>query len=378
MRLQATALLSDILDKRQDLDMAFDRHVKGLEGRDRGFVRMAVATTLRHLNRIDGVIDEFADKEPSPQMRNLLRIGITQVLYMDVPDHAAVDETVNQVSQRQRGFVNACLRHVIRNRDMILQADYDLPDNLPEWLFAIWQADYGDDMAGQLAGISATQAATDISGKDGSNERLADGVAVIDALDADHWVQDWAAAQPVVMLGDIQGLDVIDACAAPGGKAMQLAAAGANLIALDRSAKRLKRVHENLERTDLKAEVIETDILKYMPKHPVDVVLLDAPCSATGTIRRHPDLPWIKAAQDIAKLTDLQARMLRHVPDWIKPGGLLMYCTCSLQKAEGEEQISKFLSENDQFELVTERRILPMEKDGGCDGFYIALMRRIP
>jgi 16S rRNA (cytosine967-C5)-methyltransferase len=211
------------------------------------------------------------------------------------------------------------------------------------------------------------------------------------------WVQDAASAMPATLFGDVRGKTVIDLCAAPGGKTAQLAAAGAHVIAVDRSAQRMTTLHKNIERLGLAASVepVVSDSTIWRPKEPAPFVLLDAPCSATGTIRRHPDILHFKDPSDLLRLVDVQARLLRNAAEIVAPGGVLMYCTCSLQKDEGERQVTSFLSDRTDFsvlpinsgelggskDIIDDRgfaRILPFHwaARGGIDGFFIARLVR--
>lgn len=366
VRRAALSILSDILDRRQELDRVFDTHVRGLDTRDRALVRMMVATTLRHLRGLDALIDEHVRRKPDMALRHILRLGLTQLLLMDVGDHAALNETVSLVGQKKRGFINALLRGVQRDK---VALSYAPPMNVPDWLYQEWVADYGAEQADLIATESAQQAKTFISNKNNQNSAF-DGD--VQALPEDSWVQDpsSAAAVPVLAdyMGGLDGRHIVDACAAPGGKTMQLAAAGAQVIALDRSENRLQRLRDNLDRTGLSATVVCANLLKWSPPGPVDAILLDAPCSATGTIRRHPDLPWIKTQADLDKLESLQRRMLDYVAEWGVP---ILYATCSLQKREGEGQVAAFLDRHDHWQCAAQNRIFPSAMQ---DGFAIALL----
>ena len=363
----ALGLLSDILDRGQELDRVFDTHAEGLEGRDRALLRMMVATTLRHLKGLDTLIDERVERKPDTPIRHILRLGLTQLLLMKVEDHAALNETVALAAEKKRGFINAVLRRVQRE-DVALTGGN--ATNIPDWLLDIWRADYGREQALNIAENSAQEAPIFISNKLNENKKLEKD---IEKLNQDEWVQDPASASAVAMLGDhlgdMAGLCVVDACAAPGGKTMQLAALGANVIAVDRSEKRLDRLRQNLARTGLSADIICADLQSWQPQTRPDAVLLDVPCSATGTLRCHPDLPWIKKPQDIDKLAGVQKRLLTHVGQWGCP---VLYATCSLQKAEGENQIRDFLDRHQGWRLIEEKRLFP---DADQDGFYIALLQ---
>ncbi|MBI2233942.1 MAG: 16S rRNA (cytosine(967)-C(5))-methyltransferase RsmB [Micavibrio aeruginosavorus] len=418
----ALALLEVVLGRRMPLDQALDenRDLPNLPVRDRAFVRMLVATTLRRLGQIDALIRQATDRgePPSPPvLHHILRLGIAQILFMNVPDHAAVDTAVRLAEtaglSRQKGFVNAVLRRITREgRDWLAKQD-DARLNLPEWLMSVWIADYGLKTAADMAQASLSEAPLDITLKDpahtlhwsgmleasvlptGSLRRAAGGN--VQELPGYHdgmwWIQDAAAAIPAKLFGPLQGKTVVDLCAAPGGKSAQLAAGGASVIALDRSARRIQRLEENIRRLRLDKNVTTeaADAAVWKPKIWVDAVLLDAPCSATGTIRRHPDVLHAKTPEDVERLTELQARLLENAASMLETSGILVYCTCSLQKAEGEAQIESFLHHHPEMKRLPitaedvpgveesltaegDLRILPMHlaAHGGMDGFYIA------
>ncbi|MEL6290115.1 MAG: RsmB/NOP family class I SAM-dependent RNA methyltransferase, partial [Pseudomonadota bacterium] len=238
------------------------------------------------------------------------------------------------------------------------------------------ERDYGAEGAQAIMRAHLSEAAIDLTPRDAEasvpdglevtplangSRRLASGGAIT-ALpgfsDGAWWVQDAVASLPARLLGDVQGKRVLDACAAPGGKTLQLAAAGAQVISADISSKRLRRVRENLARTNLTAEVVRADLTTYAPDTPFDAILLDAPCSATGTIRRHPDIPFLKTEADINTLVELQARLIRHLATLVQPGGRMVYCVCSLQKVEGEAQVSSFLDDTPEFTRVAVPELL--------------------
>ncbi|MGH1456238.1 MAG: 16S rRNA (cytosine(967)-C(5))-methyltransferase RsmB [Alphaproteobacteria bacterium] len=422
----ALKMLGQIIDRKNALDVTLDLSPEyaALEGRDRAFTRMLLSTTLRRLGQIDDLI-AFAQDRPdalkTPALKNILRLGITQMFFMEVPDHASVDTSVRLAEfmrlEKQKSFVNGLLRTLGRDGKCRLEKQ-DAPRlNTPEWLLKIWIEDYGLNTAAQIATANMNEAALDITVKDksdrayfgnalqatelstGSLRRITRGnVKQLDGFDdGKWWVQDAAAAIPATLFGDISDQHVIDMCAAPGGKTLQLASMGANVTAIDRSAKRLKRVRENLTRMGLQDNVtIETaDAAAWNPKEPPTYILLDAPCSATGTIRRHPDNVYLKSPEDIARLCTIQERLLNHAANIIASGGTIIYCTCSLQKDEGEHQIDRFLEENPNFkrtpiianevgkyaELINENgdiRILPsmLSAQGGIDGFFISRLTK--
>lgn len=421
-RQAALQIIEMVLSRRQPMDTALEQ-VNGLSSlpiRDRAFARMLAATTLRRLGQIDDLIIRATDRTepPSPPLlHHLLRIGTAQLMFMDVPDYAVVDTSVRLADSaslgRQKGFVNAVLRRIAKEgRGQIAKQDEGRL-NTPGWIMEQWILDYTLRTAAEIAQANLSEAPLDISIKDPSMAeywagtlqasilptgtlRRASGGLVQDLPGFDDgmwWIQDAAAAIPAKLFGDIDGQDVVDLCAAPGGKTAQLAAAGANVLAIDRSVKRLKRLQDNINRLRLQNHVRTeaADASVWRPKDPVSHILLDAPCSATGTVRRNPDVLHLKARHDLDSLIAVQARLLDQAVASLAPGGTLVYCTCSLQKAEGEAQIARLLdsgapvrrkpvqaSEIGGMEtLLTadgDIRVLPfhMAMHGGMDGFYIA------
>lgn len=421
----ALNLLHGVLGQKQALDHVLEREqgFKDLSPRDRGFCRMLVSTTIRRLGQIDDIITKAVDKpvRTSAHLMYILRIGVAQILFMEVPDHAAVDTSVRLAEaldmDRQKGFVNGVLRTVGRVGKEWLERQDESRLNTPEWLLKIWIEDYGLRTAAEISSANLVEAPLDITIRNeadrnhwgstfqasevaaGSLRRPSGGnITELEGFaDGKWWVQDAAAAIPARLFGDIAGKTVIDLCAAPGGKTMQLAAQGAHVVALDRSAGRLKRVHENLERTQLteRVEVIAADAASWRPQAEVDFILLDAPCSATGTVRRHPDVLQLKAERDIERLVQVQEDILENAFDMLSSGGVLIYCTCSLQKAEGEDQMRRFFIRHpnatkvaisaseigDMDEPITENgdlRIFPFHQSarGGMDGFYVCRIKK--
>ncbi|MZR29680.1 RsmB/NOP family class I SAM-dependent RNA methyltransferase [Sneathiella litorea] len=415
-RAAAVRLLIRVLQKQQPLEDALDPVLQGFPARDRALTRAITSTTLRHLGVIDALIDKMLDRplpEKAQEIRHILRIGITQILYLNIPSHAAVHDTVALVPDRSKhkGLVNALLRRIDRQGEKLL-AKIDIPRvNTPAWLWESWVRHYGDETARLIAKAHLTEASLDISVKTDpgkweaelNSELLPTGTlrrATITTLnelpgydDGEWWVQDAAAALPAKLLGDISGKLIIDLCAAPGGKTAQLAAAGAKVIALDRSKNRLKRLTENMERLRLPVIVDVGDAESFVPDQQPDGILLDAPCSSTGTLRRHPDVAYLKSQADVEKLSGLQARLLDNSAQMLKTGGLLVYSVCSLQPEEGEAQVAAFLERNPLFvreaikaeeiggagDLINSEgdlRSLPFHL-GGMDGFYAARLRKI-
>ena len=364
-RAAAASLLAGVLDRRQPLDALLDsdRAFGALTDRDRRLARAIASTALRRHGEVHALLDRLIEKKP-PRSRDffhVLEIAVTQVLFMEVADHASVSIAIGEIAadpktRHLKGLANAVLRRIARERDALLAYIDSARLDTPEWLWERWVATYGEQTARAIAEAHLGEAPLDISVKSdpagwaeklgGSltatgSVRLADAHA-IEALpgyaDGAWWVQDMAATLPTRLLGDVAGKRIADLCAAPGGKTAALAAAGARVTAVDISANRLKRLAANLARLSLSAETVTADILDWQPAEPFDAVLLDAPCSATGTIRRHPDVAWLKTPQDIATLAAVQARLIDRAAAMLKPGGTLVYCTCSLEPEEGETQ----------------------------------------
>lgn len=394
-----------------------------LDGRDLALARMIAATSMRRLGAIGAILDDLLTKGLPRRCGPLEAILVTaaaQILFMDVPDHAAVDIAVHLAradlnATAFSGLANAVLRRVVAEKEARLVTMTDDLDT-PAWLLERWRKAYGPAAAAAIVRAHREEPALDLSVKsdpEGWAQRLGGRllptgsvridlqgpVTAVEGFEAGAWwVQDAAAALPAKLLGDVKGLRVADLCAAPGGKTAQLAAAGALVTAIDRAEKRLVRLRQNLKRLGLKADVVAGDVLAWKAE-PFDAVLLDAPCSATGTIRRHPDVAWAKSKADLVSLTDLQRYLLDKAATLVKPGGLLVYCTCSLEPEEGEEQIEAFLKRSDGFERVPVRaeeigglaeaitakgelRTLPSMLPGetprlsGMDGFFAARLRR--
>jgi len=422
-RTVALDLLQAVLRRRRPLDQALaeSRGLVELPLRARAFARALVATTLRRLGTIDRVLARLIER-PLPAraatVTDLLRLGVCQLLFLRTPAHAAVDSTVALVGRRGdaglKGLSNAVLRRIARDADRLLPDVEDPEADTPEWLWLSWVGAYGAATAAAIAAAHRADPPLDLSVRDdpaGWAARLGgrllptgsirlDSTAMIEELPGfaagQWWVQDAAAALPARLLGDVAGRRVIDLCAAPGGKTAQLALAGAEVIAVDRAAARLKRVTDNLMRLGLVATTVAADATQWHPPTPAEAVLLDAPCSATGTVRRHPDIPWLKTPEDVATLAVLQDRLLAAAVDMTAPGGLLVYCTCSLQPEEGPARIAALLAAGAPVarlpvdpaeignlpELVTREgdlRTLPchLSEDGGLDGFYACRLRRL-
>jgi 16S rRNA (cytosine967-C5)-methyltransferase len=421
-RRTAANILDGVLRHQRSLDELIDGsgELARLEDRDRALTRALVAVVLRRLGTLRHLLGRLLERGVPPQaprVESALLIGAAQILFLDVPDHAAVDLSVrlaqaDRHAARFAGLVNAVLRRVTREGTGIL-ATLDMPVlDTPPWLFARWTQHYGAATAHAIATAHGHEPALDLTMKGeaddwaaklggrvlptGTVRMLAHGpVTALAGFDEGAWwVQDAAASLPVRLLGDIRGRRVADLCAAPGGKTAQLVAAGAHVTAIDRAPARLKRLQENLVRLSLKAELVCADIAEWTGE-PFDAVLLDAPCSATGTIRRHPDVPWLKREEDVTSVVGAQRRLIEHAAALTKPGGTLVYCTCSLEPEENEAVVAAFLAHNSdmrrqpltaaelfgQAELISadgDLRSLPCQfpdpdpRFAGLDGFYAA------
>lgn len=424
----ALDLLQAVLRQKRPLDEALVAHegLAHLDARDRGFARMLVATSLRRLGEIDQALAPLI-VTPLPAkasaVADALRLGACQLLFLGTPPHAAVGETVELVAGLgalgggYKGLANAVLRRLDRERSAT-----DPGRNTPAWLAESWAVAYGQATADAIAAAHLREAPLDLSVKSDASGwaerlgaeilptgtlRLADASGAIEALpgfaEGAWWVQDAAAALPAKLLVTPSGSPnggqpkkVIDLCAAPGGKTAELAAAGMAVTAVDRSPQRLRRLKANMDRLGLAADIVEADAVSWRPEAPAEAVLLDAPCSATGTIRRHPDLPWLKRAEDMPKLTALQDRLLDNAVAMTAPNGVIVYATCSLQPEEGPARIAALLARGAPVarlpigrgevgglaELLTaegELRSLPchLPAAGGMDGFYACRLRRV-
>ncbi|MDP2206690.1 MAG: transcription antitermination factor NusB [Alphaproteobacteria bacterium] len=429
----AFAVLNDIFFQRRSLDEAYaqaEGALAALESRDRGFVRLLVATVLKRAPQMDAalaaLLHEPLENLKPQQLINVLRLGMAQIVFLQTPAHAAVSTAVDLAAaagiEWQKSLVNAVMRRIAQ--EGIAQPDareagrintHDAGRiNTPDWLWQQWVNDYGVETALDIAAANLADAPVDFTVKENPDiwaERLGAALLPSGALrlptagfvpglagfdDGAWWVQNAAAALPVKFLaayfeGDLRGKKIVDLCAAPGGKTAQLAALGADVIALDRSAPRLLRLRENMTRLKLDVETIAADGAVWQPLQSVDAVLLDAPCSATGTIRHQPDVLRLKDMRDQDKLAGLQRRLMVNAMQMLKPGGVMVYCTCSIQKAEGEAQTDWLLAQNTGAALSPiytgevagigimlttrgELRALPQHwsEHGGIDGFYAA------
>lgn len=383
-------------------DMGLVRAILTVAFRRRGTIRRALASRAA-----SGEIAEAGPLQP------LLETALAQILFLDVPDHAAVDCAVeiakrDGAAKHYAAFANALLRRIAAEKAEILMAMPEMAD-APEWLFERWSRAYGAENAGAIAAIHRQEPPVDLTAfaplsPDVPGRLLSTGSFRLETespipllagyAEGDFQVQDAAAALPARLLHARAGMRIADLCAAPGGKTAQLAASGATVVAVERSAPRAARLGENLARLKLPVEVIIGDALT-LEAGLFDAILLDAPCSATGTIRRHPEVAWTKTLADIFALARQQAAMLDAAAKSLKPGGVLVYATCSLEPEEGERQVEAFLVRHPDFrrdpvtvsgdglpaEMVSpagDLRALPchLAGEGGVDGFYAARLQR--
>jgi 16S rRNA (cytosine967-C5)-methyltransferase len=428
-RIAAHQVISDVIGGGHALDERFSpqavpNRLNGLDPRDRALVRSIATVTVRRLGAIRLVIGRLLERglpRNSGQFEWILIAGLAQILFLDVPDHATVDLAVRSAKLDAKtagfsGLLNAVLRTAARDRETVL-ADLDpLKVEAPNWLAQRWRRSWGDDQARAIAAAHLLEPTLDITTLDDPAEwakRLGGIVlptgsvrieshAPIPELDGyaqgRWWVQDAGAALPARLFDIGPRARVLELCAAPGGKTAQLAATGATVVALDRSAERLKILSANLGRLGLHADVVVADAASWTAE-PFDAVLVDPPCSATGTIRRHPDVQWTKRPGDIDQLILLQSRILDRAVALVRPGGQLVYCTCSIEPEEGEGQIAALLRRNPDFrrdpirpgeagippEFLTpdgDLRTLPCHwpnenpRLAGIDGFFAARLRR--
>lgn len=412
-RVHEGATLEDALARTRPFD--------NLEGSDRGFARALASETLRRRGSLDHIIGGYLDRplpKKSARVMDILRIAAAQSLLMDTPPHAAVSTSVDLANDRGEtggyaSLINAIARKIAKDGPAMLEK---LParTDTPSWMWRGWERAYGPNGAKAIAEAHRRAAALDLSFKPGEDldawreklslegnearimpngtirmNRISDVSSLPGYDDGAWWIQDLAASLPAKLLGDVSGKNVFDLCSAPGGKTLQLAAAGAKVTSLDKSGARLERVVTNLTRSKLTAFLVEEDVLRFRPDEKADAILLDAPCTATGTIRRHPDIPWNKGETTLTALAELQGKMIDHAISLLQPGGTLVYCVCSLQREEGEAQAKAALKRNPSISRVPataeelggmealinrdgDLRTLPsmLMAEGGLDGFF--------
>jgi 16S rRNA (cytosine967-C5)-methyltransferase len=392
-----------------------------LSVRDRAFARLLVATVLRRLGQIDALIADCLNTPLAPRaaiVHDILRLGIAQLLFLRTPPHAAVATSVDLAHARgflsHKGLVNAVLRRLsVEGQERVGRQDAARL-NTPDWLWRSWSSAYGPEIAHAIATAHLKEAPLDLTLRaeddewcdklqatrlpTGSLRRSAGGsvTSLPGYAEGAWWIQDAAASLPVRLFNGIAGRQVVDLCAAPGGKTAQLASTGAQVTAVDRSSRRLDRLVSNLNRLGMPVAAVAADALSWRPEEPVDAVLLDAPCTATGAIRRHPDVPHLKQPEDVARLAVVQENLLRAAVEMLRPGGTLVYCTCSLEPEEGPERVRTLLGSGapverrpvDAGEIAApadwvtsegDLRTLPchLPEHDGLDGFYAARLVKL-
>lgn len=424
VRAIAARVIEDVLTHGNTLDTALGQ-ARHLPDNDKKLVHAICGFVFRRLPEIDRVIGRFTRKKGAVKpaiLHNLLRVGVAQLLYMEIPPHAALNTVVSAAASlnlfRQKSFVNAVLRALQRDLESIKAAPLTALECLPEWLAKTWVQAYGENDAARIAEAVSHQAPLDISffnlkakdewGQVLGGELLSDWSMRLDApagqlatwpgFDAGAWwVQDFASSLPINALPDVAGKSVLDIGAAPGGKTMQLLGRGAKVTALDASEARTTRLRDNLARVDKAqdAHIVVADARSWQANDEFDVVVIDAPCSSTGTLRRHPELPWIRTQKQLSDLVVTQREIMAHASKMVRSGGLMLYCTCSLQPEEGEIQVKEFLSAHNDFKELggvpdslkpylnkglndIGYRTMPyyLADKGGMDGFFFALLQK--
>lgn len=423
----AAAAINGVLSEGRAFEDAFGSAIARhkIAPRDRAFARAIAAAALRRRGSLTFIINQFLEKPLSVKLGRVSAIllsGAAQLLLLKTPPHAAISLAVEQcradnAARRFDKLANAVLRRVSEKGAEILATLDGVAHDIPPWLLARWRKNYGDVLARQIAAASLHEAPLDLTVKSDAagwaeklggtvlptgTVRLSEAGRIEDLAgfsDGHWWVQDAAAALPARLFGDVKGQDIADLCAAPGGKTAQLLCAGAKATALDQSEARLVRLKENLVRLKLEAKTVMADATAWDPGRQFDAVLADAPCTATGTIRRHPDILHLKRPDDVAALSVIQSRILEQAAKLVRPGGQLIYCSCSLEPEEGPDQVARFLARHKDY---TRHRVTPGEcgidaawitGDGdvrtlpchsgdlpegrkGLDGFYIARLVR--
>ena len=425
-RAVAHALLDAVLRDRIPLDRALadSSDFPALDERDRALVRHLTATVLRRLGQIDALLTAFMRRalpRRAASVQNALRLGAADIVFLRTPAHAAVNEAVSLLTaptaRRYRGLANAVLRRLVRDGGRLKASQDAARLNTPDWLWRSWEAAYGEATARAIAEAHLAEPPLDITVSATAEDwarwlharvlptgSLRRAPAPLESLpgfrSGGWWVQDAASALPARILlagleGNVEDRRIADLCAAPGGKTAQLAAAGARVTALDISPRRLELVAGNLDRLGFAAELVAADLRAWTPPAPFDAVLLDAPCTGTGTIRRRPDIARNKGPADVARMADLQRALLDAAAKAVRPGGRLVYAVCSLQPEEGPEPVKSFLASRSGFRRLPvgadevtgigpvlapdgDVRTLPshLAGQGGIDGFYICRLER--
>ncbi len=413
-RAAAVGLLCAVLDEGAMLSDALSDAtgpLAGLGPSDRARAQRLATVALRHVEQADRALAPHLRKAPMDLVMQALRLAVVEMVVLGAASHGVVNAAVEIVRHGNRtghmtGLVNAVLRKVAAVEAPFAKLP---PQRLPMWLRKPLVARFGRDVVTAIEGVQAGMPPLDLTCKSGvvveipgadilptGSVRLADAGQVSNLpgyAEGQWWVQDAGAAMAVPLLGVTPGMRVLDLCAAPGGKTMQLAALGADVTALDISGPRMAKVAENLARTGLAAKLVVADALNWQSDGGFDAILLDAPCSATGTIRRHPDLPFVKDGSELPVLVDLQAKLIDRALGLLKPGGRMVYCTCSLLAEEGEDQLAAALTRHLGLKViapeiagtdptwVTPEGTLRLRPDywadrGGMDGFFMVCVTK--
>ena len=412
VRRAAVAAMTSVTDRRQLLDVALARATAELDPPERARAGRLATGALRWAGRSDRMLGPFLKRLPEDQVMNLLRLAVFEMFVEHSPAHAVVDQSVTLAPRGKAGLVNAVLRNVLRRG-----TDWNsLPlPSLPKWLRRRLVAAWGRDVVVAMEAEFAAGPMLDLTLRDAGDEeswarrlgaslRPDGGIRLPMArqvsglpgyADGAWWVQDAGAAVAARVLDARSGEAVLDLCCAPGGKTLQLAASGAAVTALDVSKERMARVEENLVRTGLTATCIVADALNWTSQGTFDAVLVDAPCSGTGTLRRHPDLVFVRDGSGIDELARLQARLIDRALVSLRPGGRLVFCTCSLLPEEGEDQVAAAVSRHSDVSIAVAvgdwidarwrardgmLRIRPdhWRDEGGIDGFFVARLEKRP
>lgn len=390
-RKAAVLILGSIVDDHKILDQVSDpktglNEFTALDARDQALAKAIAITTLRHYRRIGIILSKIYNRKPPQRARILIHAietAAAQILFMNVPPSAAVNLAIaiirnNKPTERFAGFANAVLRSLERDKEKLLETT-KTAHPFPAWLYKKLCSDHGKEKVNLSGHALSIKSNLDLTPKNQTSVlsekidaillptnsyRLKTDTAVSELNgfeEGEWWVQDIAASLPAKLIGNVKGKKVADLCAAPGGKTMQLASMGAKVTAIDLSEKRLERLEQNLDRTNLNATVMAANILDLEIENEFDAVLLDAPCSATGTVRRHPDIFWNKTPEAVANLTTLQSELIIKAAQMLKVGGTLIYANCSLLKDEGENLVAKLKLENLKLDPILPSELIGLE-----------------
>lgn len=404
-RRAAAHLLETVLEAQRPLEEALDG-VPPMDPRDKAAGHRIAAAVLRRLGSLDAAMEPWLRRAPPAPALRALRIGAAELLLLGTPPHAAVASAVSLAPRPLAGLVNAVLRRLAEAGPAALEGlDAERLDT-PPWLWAAWHAAHGEAVRA-IAAAHRVEAPLDLSLRPGAaapegatllptgTARLPAGTRITELpgfAEGDFWAQDMAAALPARLLAAREGEYVADFCAAPGGKTAQLALTGARVVAVERDSARMGRLRENMLRLRITPELVCEDAARWQPAAPLDAVLLDAPCTATGTIRRHPDLPHLRRPKDVAKLAQEQRRLLHAAARMLRPGGRMVFATCSLQAEEGEAHLAA-LPEGMRLDPIRREELPGLEgcltpqgalrtrpdqgPEGGMDGFFVMRLARV-